>query len=110
MRATFLLTSALMLSGCLAMPPEPPVAITSHAVTAADYPADSVRIHEQGATRLSYVVLADGSVGRLKILDSSGSMRLDQAAEELIRKWRFTPAMQNGAPVTWQEIVNIAFV
>jgi len=101
---------ALALSGCLGTPAEPPLAITSHAVTVADYPADSVRLREQGATRLSYLVLADGSVGQLKILNSSGSARLDEAATELVRKWRFKPAMQNGAAVTWQEIVNVAFV
>ncbi|HYM17634.1 MAG TPA: energy transducer TonB [Micropepsaceae bacterium] len=97
-------------SGCVGMSPEPPLAIISHAVTAADYPAESIRLHEQGATRLSYLVQADGTVGQLKILDSSGSERLDQAATELVRKWRFRPAMQNGAAVTWQEIVNVAFV
>jgi TonB family protein len=110
MRAALVLSFVVALSGCLGMPAEPPVAITSHAVAAADYPAESVRLHEQGATRLSYLVLADGTVGQLKVLDSSGSARLDQAAADLVRKWRFRPATQNGAAVAWQQIVNVAFV
>ena len=110
MRAALLLAFAFAVSGCAGTPPEPPLAITSHAVTAADYPAESVRLHEQGATRLSYLVQTDGTVGQLKILNSSGSSRLDEAATELVRKWRFKPAMQNRATVTWQQIVNVAFV
>src|ERR1051325_4114300 len=73
----------------------PPIATTSHAVTAADYPAESVKLGEQGATRIRYVILEDGSVGDVEVLKSSGYARLDKASVSLVKsKWRFKPATE----------------
>src|SRR5258705_4287779 len=44
------------------VPSTPAVATTSHAVTARDYPADSVRLHESGAVTVTYVINETGSV------------------------------------------------
>ena len=94
--------TACLLAACASLDTTktPPIATTSHAVTAADYPAESVKLGEQGATRIRYVVLKDGTVGNVEILKSSGSARLDQASIALAKsKWRFQPATANGKPI-----------
>jgi protein TonB len=73
---------------------------TSHESTAADYPAESVRLHEQGATRLRYLIDTNGNVAAVEILDSSGYPRLDDASVAIVKnRWRFWPALRNSEPV-----------
>ena len=90
--------------------PTPPLAITSHAVTAADYPSESIPLQEQGVARVDYVVRIDGAVDELKITQSSGSPRLDMAALAIVSRWRFKPAIQDGRPIPWRQFSNVAFV
>lgn len=93
-----------------AEPPMPPVPITSHAVSAADYPPESIKSQEEGATTLRYVILEDGTVGDVQILNSSGFARLDQAAVAMVKsKWRFKPATENGKPVLVAVPAEIVF-
>jgi protein TonB len=87
----------------------PPEAITSHAVSAADYPVESLATRETGMTTLRYVVLEEGSIGPTEILSSSGSQRLDDAAVVIVRRWRFTPAMQGGRPIRVWLRANVLF-
>lgn len=90
--------------------PIPPLAITSHAVTAADYPIESIPLQEEGVARVDYIVRPDGAVDELKIAQSSGSPRLDAAAIAIVSRWRFKPAMQNGRAIPWRQFANVAFV
>ena len=61
-RTSLLLALALLATGA-APPSTPPVPISSHEVTAADYPVESVAAQEVGTTRVDYLVRADGTVG-----------------------------------------------
>jgi protein TonB len=90
--------------------PTPPVPITSHAVTAADYPAESIPLQEQGVARVEYIVRVDGVVEELKVTQSSGSPRLDAAAVVIVSRWRYKPAMLNGRAIPWRQFSNVAFV
>jgi TonB family protein len=72
--------------------PNPPQPLSSHAVTADDYPPVSIRLQEQGKVMVRYVVEADGSVNECTVETTSGRPRLDDAACVLVRKWRYTPA------------------
>lgn len=90
--------------------PTPPIGITSHTVTAADYPVESIGLQEQGVARVDYIVRVDGVVDDLKITQSSGSPRLDAAAIVIVGKWRFKPAMRDGQAIPWPQFANIAFV
>jgi protein TonB len=45
-------------------------------------------------------LLADGPVGQVKVLTSSGYSLLDKAAEEAAKSWKHAPATQNGMAVT----------
>ena len=97
-------------SAIAATPAVPPSAINSHAVTAADYPPESIPLQEEGVARVDFVVRIDGMVDEVKITQSSGSPRLDAAAIAIVSKWRFKPAMQDGRPLPWRQFSNVAFV
>ena len=79
------------------------------AVSAADYPVESLPTQEMGTTTVRYVILEDGSIGPTEILSSSGSRRLDEAATVIVRRWRFTPAFQNGRPIRVWQRANVVF-
>ncbi len=64
-----------------------------------DYPAESRRRGEEGVVRLALRVGTDGRVEGAEVATSSGFPRLDQAAVEAARRWRFRPATQGGIPV-----------
>ncbi|MEX2201185.1 MAG: TonB family protein [Dongiaceae bacterium] len=57
-----------------------------------DYPWASRRAGEQGRVVLRVEVSAGGIVEAIGIADSSGHRRLDNAALEAVRHWRFEPA------------------
>jgi periplasmic protein TonB len=69
------------------------------------YPLLSRRNREAGQVRLRVLVSADGRAESLKIQVSSGYPRLDMAASEAVRGWRFTPARQAGRNIAgWVEV------
>jgi TonB family protein len=55
------------------------------------YPEESVRLHEEGAVDLRFDLLENGAVRDLEVERSSGHARLDTAALEAARTWRFNP-------------------
>lgn len=73
------------------------------------YPMLSRRMGEQGTVQLRVQVDAGGQPLDVKIHVSSGSPRLDNAALEAVRRWRFVPARQGNTPVAASVIVPIVF-
>lgn len=73
------------------------------------YPVESRRRREEGTVRLRVVVTADGRVKEIGVARSSGFDRLDDAALDAVRKWRFRPGMQAGTPVEALGFVSIPF-
>ncbi len=63
------------------------------------YPPMSIRWKEQGRVVLRVLVKSDGSAGEVKVESSSGYPRLDSAAVDTIKSWRFNPATVNGKPI-----------
>jgi TonB family protein len=96
-----------------APPPLPltlPVPMTSHAITAGDYPLASLRLQEQGKVLIKYLVKEDGSVGDCNVTTSSGKSRLDDAACAMVKRhWKFKPAMQDGKPVATLLTAEVLF-
>lgn len=101
-----------------ALPPKPaPPATVSPPIFSADYlhnpppayPASSKRLREEGKVLLRVFVAASGAADRVEIAHSSGSPRLDSAAQEAVRAWRFVPARQGGQAVPAWVIVPIQF-
>lgn len=74
------------------------------------YPRASLRMHSEGTVLLQVLVDVDGKPLRAEVQDSSGDRRLDAAArEQILRYWRFRPAMQDGHPVQAIGLVPVEF-
>ena len=73
------------------------------------YPAASRRLGEQGRVLLSVYILPDGSVSEIKLKQSSGHPRLDQAALDAVKRWRYVPAKRGGEPIPYWYVQPIAF-
>lgn len=73
------------------------------------YPMLSRRLREEGQVMLRVLVSPDGRPNRIELRTSSGSERLDRAAEEAVARWRFVPARQGEAAVEAWVLVPIVF-
>lgn len=74
------------------------------------YPMDSRRAREQGTVVLSVLLSAEGRVSDIGVARSSGFPRLDRAALDAVRDWRWSPLMRDGNPVMARGIVTIPFI
>jgi protein TonB len=94
-----------------AAPPPPPA--PTHALSndplrpimrthvAPNYPPISVRLGEQGTTLIEVNIGTDGAITDCRVVTSSGSDRLDQAACDGVKaRWRWQPPTLNGQPIT----------
>ncbi len=73
------------------------------------YPALSRRLGEQGKVILRVLVNAGGSADKIEFKTSSGSNRLDDAAAEAVKRWRFVPARQGDQAVAAWVLIPITF-
>lgn len=73
------------------------------------YPGLSRRLGEEGRVLLRVRVQADGSAAQVELSQSSGFARLDNAALETVRRWRFVPARQGEEKIAAWVRVPIAF-
>ena len=73
------------------------------------YPPAAARLRESGRVLLSVAVNAAGLPERVEIASSSGSPRLDQAALDTVKRWRFVPARQGDKPVAASVTVPLVF-
>ncbi len=74
-----------------------------------DYPAMSRRMDEQGRVLLRVLVDTSGSPRRVEINNSSGFVRLDLAAQDVVMRWRFVPARQGDKNIVAWVLVPIQF-
>ena len=69
------------------------------------YPMLSRKRKEQGTVWMLLLVSKDGLVTELKLKKTSGFDRLDQAALQAVKKWKFQPALKQGQPIDyWYEL------
>lgn len=73
------------------------------------YPALSRRMGEQGKIVLRMLVNAKGTADKVELRRSSGSSRLDDAALDVVKRWRFVPAKQGDQPVAAWLLIPITF-
>lgn len=73
------------------------------------YPAISRRLSEQGRVVLRVRVEADGRAADVQLHTTSGSPRLDQAALDTVRRWKFVPAKRGQEAIAAWVLVPIAF-
>lgn len=74
------------------------------------YPMESRRRKEQGTVLLRLLIGTDGRVAQISIAQSSGFERLDQAALQAARGWRWQPMIRDGQPVEVRGVMPIPFV
>jgi protein TonB len=72
------------------------------------YPPISVRLNEQGTTLMEVHITTDGNVDECKVLQTSSSDRLDQAACEYVKqRWRWQPPTNQGTPTAVSTRVSV---
>jgi protein TonB len=69
----------------------------------------SRRLGEQGRVILRVRVNAAGNADEIQVRDSSGFARLDDAARDTVRGWRFVPARRGTTPVAAWVLIPISF-
>jgi protein TonB len=74
------------------------------------YPTESRRAREQGTVKLLVLVGTDGTVKDIQVAGSSGSQRLDRAALQAVKRWRWSPTMSGGTATSVRGYVTIPFV
>ena len=73
------------------------------------YPSISRRLREEGVVVLLLLVLPDGSVGEIKIKESSGFERLDKTAIKAVKRWKYIPATRGGTPIEYWYLQPLEF-
>lgn len=73
------------------------------------YPAMSRRLGEEGRVVLRVFVDTEGKPEKVELKSSSGFPRLDQSAEDAVRRWKFVPAKRGDETVATWVAVPIAF-
>lgn len=74
------------------------------------YPVESRKKKEQGTVQLRLLIGTDGRVAQVSVAQSSGFERLDQAALQAARGWRWQPMIRDGQPVEVRGIMAVPFV
>jgi protein TonB len=96
--------------------PAAPVAVTPPRSDAAHlnnpapvYPAMSRRLGEQGRVLLDVYILPNGLVGELRVKVSSGSKRLDDAALQAVKRWKYVPAKRGDEAIPYWYVQPLLF-
>lgn len=74
-----------------------------------DYPPLSRRLGEEGRVLLRVLVSPAGTADEVEIRSSSGHARLDEAARDTVRRWKFVPAKRGPQPVAAWVLIPISF-
>lgn len=65
------------------------------------YPAAELRQNNEAWVHVAYCIDEEGSPQNIRVLESVGDRRFDEAAINAVRRWKFRPATVDGEP-TWQ--------
>lgn len=74
------------------------------------YPEASRRLREKGKVTLRVLISAQGLPKKMEIAQSSGFARLDNAALDTVKRWKFVPGKRNGVPEAMEYLVPVNFV
>lgn len=73
------------------------------------YPSSSRRAGEEGRVLLRVLVAINGSAETVDLENSSGFERLDEAAINAVKKWRFIPAKRSNQAISAYVLVPLKF-
>jgi len=92
----------------IAAPASDPLRPVMRTHTLPPYPPISVRLNEQGTTLMEVHITTEGNVDECKVLQTSSSDRLDQAACEYVKsRWRWQPPTNQGTPTAVSTRVSV---
>ncbi len=93
------------------VPPGPTdIGLSPIATPAPTYPLIALREGITGTVELELLVGVDGRVLEVHVTHSSGNRQLDNAArEQVLRNWRFRPAIRDGIPIQARGRLPIVF-
>lgn len=74
------------------------------------YPPLSKRLGEQGRVVVRARIEVNGSASQVEVRTSSGYERLDQAALQTVKRWRYVPGKRAGVPEAMWFNIPIQFV
>jgi protein TonB len=75
-----------------------------------DYPLGAQRTRKEGTVKLRFVVLDDGNVDEVEVIESSNPGNgFEEAAQRAVRHWRYAPAMHDGEPVDVTMEIRVEF-
>jgi len=76
----------------------------------ARYTTEAQRREIEGRVLVSAVVLPDGTVGDVQVVESlDASYGLDRSAVDAARRWRFTPGTREDRPVAVRVVIELTF-
>lgn len=96
-------------------PPPPTGPLTTESLQYAlapppSYPREALMAGAEGTVVLKVLVDVDGTPLEVEIQRSSGNRRLDDAAKrQVLRKWKFRPAMRDGRAIQVYGLVPVNF-
>lgn len=64
------------------------------------YPMELAKGHVEGDVELEFNLDPNGAPAAIKVIHATPRNVFDTAAVEHLKKWRFTPVIENGAPVS----------
>jgi protein TonB len=73
------------------------------------YPPVSRRMREQGRVMLRVLVNTHGTADEVQVRSTSGISRLDEAAVETVKRWKFVPAKRGSDAVSAWVLIPISF-
>ncbi len=90
--------------------PQPSTRLEYASAPAPAYPPEALARELEGTVMLKVLVDVDGSPLSVEIERSSGHRRLDDAARrQVLRKWKFRPAIKDGQAIQVYGIVPVSF-
>ena len=73
------------------------------------YPMQWARTEMEGTTRLAFKIRATGNTDEIQVERSSGSQKLDVAAAQAAKAWRFAPGRWQGRPTESKATIELTF-
>jgi len=73
------------------------------------YPPSALRSHQEGWVIVLFAIDAEGRTRDIRVVDSQPRRVFDRAAIEAVDRYRFTPAMKNGVPVSSTQQQRLEF-
>lgn len=73
------------------------------------YPISARRRGQSGLVNMEFTISEDGIVKDVKVLNSEGGVKFEQAAITAVEKWRYAPKFENNQAIAAKSTVELGF-